>query len=446
MVILHIFSKKSLGIGIVFFLNGILSYFAGLVQCDFWSFKIITETTTIETTTSEPVYLSNNALACSVHENCTIKLFSLDAYCCQSIGACCNWFLYTSYFQFKSSLPYKSPTILTYLVMLVVIVSLLFVSYYFAIMFCYFFKCGLFRHPKIVVVSALPASNSLTDSTSAEMISPKHSTSSSSSSATSTSSDSSISAAVPHNRRRQATSRGASNSSNNNNKSRSTSSSGHHHRHHHHNHNHSKYGHSSSSSSSNRNGKSRYQNSKSQNYRNLRSPTARATSHGGAVSSSSRRSNHSHLNDSEIYIDYDNDSPFLIPPQLSRNLAKKSSSSRSNNVRVAEVRETRASTRSNQATTVNNAAEQPSTSRALGTAVAIVADHQTHTAPNLISPTPSGTSTINLEASLIETVDVNDLELNQVTTTRTSLVIPSAPHYYQDEKPPSYDDIIGRNY
>lgn len=412
------------------------------MNCDFWSFKIITETTTIETTTSEPVYLSNNALACSVHENCTIKLFSLDAYCCQSIGSCCNWFLYTSYFQFKSNLPYKSPTILTYLVILVVIVSLLFVSYCFAIVFCYFFKCGLFRHPKIVVVSALPASNSLTDSTSAEMISPKHSTGSSSSSATSTSSDSSIS--VPHNRRRQRAKASASQAY----KSRSTSSSGHNHHQHH-----SKYGHHSSSSSSGaRNGKSRYPNSKSQNYRNLRSPTARATSHGGAVSSSSRRTNHSHLNDSEIYIDYDNDSPFLIPPALSRNLAKKSSSS--SRTRVAEVRETSSgsavarvsSNRSASSNLTVNAVDQPSTSRSVGTAVAIV-DHQEHLAP-IISPTPSATSTINLEASLIETVDVNDLEINQVTTAgvRTSLVVPSAPHYYQDEKPPSYDDIIGRNY
>lgn len=431
-----------------------LGSLSGFANCDFWSFKIITETTTIETTTSEPVYLPNNALACSVHENCTIKIFSLDAYCCQSIGSCCNWFLYTSYFQFKSNLPYKSPTILTYLVILIVVVSVLFVSYCFAIVFCYFFKCGLFRHPKIVVVSALPASNSISDSTSAEMISPKHSTTSSSS-GSSTSSESSIS--IPHNRRRQtANSSRAKASSSGAYKSRS-SSSGHGHHHHH-----------SKSANSSRNGKSRYQNSKSQNYRNLRSPTARATSHGGGGgggASSSRRSNHSHLNDSEIYIDYDNDSPFLIPPQLSRNLAKKSS--RSNNLsstRVAEERETVAHARSSyrsssnagatatassthQASLTVNADQQPSTSHAVGTAVAVVG--QDHIAP-IISPTPSGTSTINLEASLIETVDANELglEINQVTTAgvRTSLVIPSAPHYYQDEKPPSYDDIIGRNY
>ena len=76
-----------------------VAYLKDQARADIWSFRIITESTTIMTTTQEPLYASGTPVACSVHENCTARIFSLDAYCCQSIGTCCNWFLYTSYFQ-----------------------------------------------------------------------------------------------------------------------------------------------------------------------------------------------------------------------------------------------------------------------------------------------------------------------------------------------------------
>ena len=79
--------------------NGVVFRLKDHVLADIWSFRIITESTTIMTTTQEPLYASGTPVACSVHENCTARIFSLDAYCCQSIGTCCNWFLYTSYFQ-----------------------------------------------------------------------------------------------------------------------------------------------------------------------------------------------------------------------------------------------------------------------------------------------------------------------------------------------------------
>ena len=76
-----------------------LILFVDHVRADLWSFRIITESTTIMTSTKESIYAPGTPVTCSVHENCTSRILTLDAYCCQSIGTCCNWFLYTSYFQ-----------------------------------------------------------------------------------------------------------------------------------------------------------------------------------------------------------------------------------------------------------------------------------------------------------------------------------------------------------
>ena len=94
----------------------------------------------------------------------------------------------------------------------------------------------------------------------------------------------------------------------------------------------------------------------------------------------------------------------------------------------------------------------------LGTAVAYVDEEQL--APMAASPTSSTASSLNFGASLMDAVETavadNGIELVHHQT-RSSLIMTSnspsanqhhasAANYYLDEKPPSYDDIIGRNY
>lgn len=64
------------------------------------NFTPTTTTTNITTTTSQSLneIINLSKVTCDNHENCSSRILSLDAYCCQSTNYCCNWFEYsTSY-------------------------------------------------------------------------------------------------------------------------------------------------------------------------------------------------------------------------------------------------------------------------------------------------------------------------------------------------------------
>jgi hypothetical protein len=116
---------------------------------------------------------------CQNHLNCSLKIFSLESYCCESIESCCTWLEYiATYNKSNATLIYKGPTLLTILTLLILFILLMFVLYCFVITFCYCFKCGLFRKPKIIIISETATNGS--DSTSADIITPKSSSTSSS--------------------------------------------------------------------------------------------------------------------------------------------------------------------------------------------------------------------------------------------------------------------------
>lgn len=348
----------------------------------------------------------NRLVACDTHENCSSRVFSLDAYCCQSANFCCNWFEYsTNYQPSKSTLPFKSPSILTILMILLLIVCLLFVSYCFSILFCFCFKCGLFRRPKVVLISSgsLPSSNTESGLTTADLItSPKHSTSSSS-------------------------------------------------------------GSSSSSYSSNRNRlrpKTKSHSLQHQQQRSKRavnksgsrqSPTARAYS---LNSSHNRRPRD--RTETELYIEYENDSPFLIPTQLAP--ATKTTSSRS---RASDSSNRQLQNNYNTPVLARPPQQQPSAP--LATDDFIINDMTSNVNRNLNSElnnvnrtvaslTSSITSSLGFGASLMEVIEQTNAEDNQARLqiasasnghTRRDMQTNSAPSYYLDEKPPSYDVAVG---
>lgn len=118
-------------------------------------------TSTVWSTTTSIDLAADLAVRCDTHENCTSRIFSLDTYCCHSSQVCCNWFQYTITYNSYStksstpqSLPFKAPTILTILLILILIVCLLFVSYCFSILFCFCFKCGLFKRPRVILINS----------------------------------------------------------------------------------------------------------------------------------------------------------------------------------------------------------------------------------------------------------------------------------------------------
>ena len=180
--------------------------------------------------------------------------------------------------------------------------------------------------------------------------------------------------------------------------------------------------------------------------------TARVSSTGSAH----RNRNRNLYAEADCYIDYDNDSPFLIPPHLAnKNRSSSSSSQRRSGQTANSNRSNRPTTSSSYRTSSSNL---PSTSasvqrrlslsqvdeierqRPSGTAVALIdmdlrADNQLETVNAGGSLASSRASSIGFTASLLDTD-------NQLSS-RSAL--PSAPSYYQDEKPPAYDDIIKSN-
>ena len=394
---------------------------------------------------------------CISHENCTSNIFTLYSYCCESTEICCNWLQFAiSHSKNSSRLPFKAPSIFTMFTSLLTLVSFLLASYCVCMLFCYMSKCGLFRVPKILVITELSASNNGYDeSASGESSgSPKHSSSSSSSSSSSNSSS-------PAHYRRQTA------------KSRTKSSSG--------------------------VGGGRVYRPKRNT---IRLPTERATSSSsGATSSNHRRQQHrssanfsSNARNSnlyaepECYIDFDNDSPFLLPPSLTQktNQPKSSRTMRTNG------NSSRSSSRSGMPSTSSGsggggvsrsrqqAQNSSGTERAINVTNSIQASRDETSAPSSAflnanqldtihsvpgSSSASARSSVSLDfgASLMETVEIAaaesgillsnanvaasstnlNMEEEEVNLRSSHAVLSIGPNScYQDEKPPSYEDII----
>lgn len=333
------------------------------------------------TNTNEP----NRLVICQTHENCSSRIFSLDAYCCQSRNYCCNWFEYsTNYQPSKSTLPFKSPSILTVLIVLIVIVCLLFVSYCFSILFCFCFKCGLFRRPKIVLINSgsLPSSNTESGLTTADLItSPKHSTNSSASSSSSLS------------------------CSNSRNRIRKTKS------------------HSQQQPN-------RPKRQAKSNSRSLRqSPTARVYS----TNNHNRRPRD--RTETELYIEYENDSPFLIPTQL---VPKKSTSNRSRTSDSNRPAQNAAQPSAPLAT--DDFTADLLTNNHINRNINRTPSSLTS---SITSSLGFGMSLMDVIAQT--NAEDNFARIQTATTTNDSQRTEHttlAPNYYMDEKPPSYDVAV----
>jgi hypothetical protein len=334
--------------------------------------------------------------------------------------------------RFNSTLEYKPPTSLTIFTLLIITIAFMFILYCFCVLFCYCFKCGLFRKPKLVIINSMPASNS-SDSTSAQIISPKHSSLSSSTS--NSSSLSSATSPIANNRTRNQRNRSNSNSRNN-------------------------YKSSVARVISNQHQNSYNKRSK----RTSQSPTARA--------SSNRNSNSQQLYaDPQCYVDYDNDTPFLIQSKSSSTRVPSSKQSRSSNPRRSNSSTSASnhnrqskSYRDNYSSTVqatplfsssnsNRSSIQRTTSLSnhpIGTAVALIDDdllnlnHSNHNQLETIAQSRSNSRSslsIDLGTSLMEIVESEQINGTNHQQLISINEVASAP-YYLDEKPPSYDDII----
>lgn len=102
------------------------------------------------------LFSNREKLKCVTDHNCSINIFSLDSYCCNLNGFCCSWFEYIFNFQNylnKPSVPFRSPTLLTIITLLFFLVILIIFSYCFLMLICYQYKCGLFRKPKLTVLT-----------------------------------------------------------------------------------------------------------------------------------------------------------------------------------------------------------------------------------------------------------------------------------------------------
>lgn len=325
-------------------------------------------------------------ITCESHTNCSSRILTLDTYCCPSSKHCCNWFEFAAKYKSESTVPLKAPSILTILAICLLIICFLFVCYCFSILFCFCFKCGIFKRPKVVILSQLHGSESGLFTN--ENNSPKHSTST-------TSSASSNSSYVPSRR--------------------------HHHR---------------QSSSSHKSHKKRAHN----RHRSARSPTARTYSN--------KRPQY----DAEIYVDFDsnptNESPFLIPPELNDHV---------------QQRVNRSLNAQNDINSSNRNANQSATPSAPLEAedshIEINERHASNRRSNLnnnniLEPVISSSLSVSTNSSLGFGASLRDQITNEEETAgrATSSAIPNSPavpvqnYQYHDEKPPSYEDIIKRNY
>ncbi|CAF0716079.1 unnamed protein product [Brachionus calyciflorus] len=306
---------------------------------------------------------------CDSHFNCSDRVFTLESYCCPTNGYCCNWFEFVSDFQGnKAPLPYKSPTLMTIITLLIILICFLFITYCFSIFFCYCFKCGLFKKPNLIVITEMsPSSNQESDSLSADLLSPKYGETSSSSTISVTSSSDS-----PFNRNGSNRSSRSKNKKNNKRLNQSYPS----------------------------NISTAYSNSR-------RSPTARASSNGASSRLYAKP---------ECYVDYDTESPFLIPTK------SKSSNKRSSY---------------NRSTSYSHKRSMPSApvrSNSISHRRSAIMENEDERSERIESRDRSSSraSSLDIGETLIDVIE---------TVNSENSVKPSAP-YYLDEKPPSYDDII----
>lgn len=324
---------------------------------------------------------------CDSHANCSARILSLDTYCCQATSHCCNWFQFAAtYRSAETVVALKAPSILTILAIALLIVCFLFVSYCFSILFCFCFKCGIFKRPKVIIMRGL--TNSESGLFTSGHNSPKHSTSSTSSSSASSSSHCSP------NRRNY----------------RQISANKH------------QRGHKKN-------------NSKSRGRRSTRSPTARAN-----------RPQY----DAEIYVDFDSnqntDSPFLIPPELSDQVQERLQRSAATASHSRSSQPSSSDTNQSTQGTAQTSVVSPSAPLADLDHVQEVVNETTSAGnrdlrgPILVSSlSTSTTSSLGFGASLAEAIAASELESQQPQP----VVAPNVNHFhYPDEQPPSYDEII----
>lgn len=339
------------------------------------------------------------------------------------------------------------PTIFTVLISLILFICVLFVSYCVCILFCYLSKRGLFRKPKILIISEQSSTSTNYDEANSNdptaNNSPKHSTGSCTSSCSSSSCSS-----YSHRRSKPTT----SSSYHYHNRPRST------HR--------PTSGQTSSSyraTSSAAGAAARQpQSQRSSSYRPTSSTSSSSTTRAGNSSrpsqcrqkhnrtsvpstsqsraSTSARSSSQLYAEPECYVDFDTDSPFLIPTSH----ATQKPNSRSKRTRSSPTRR-----RSGQTSSSRSHSSQQT--RVSETAGMISGEHQLETIHSAIASSRSSVS-LDFGAPLMETVEIAAAEsgivlsnnsINQGTNIQSSSHMIMMSSYYQDEeKPPSYDEII----
>lgn len=322
---------------------------------------------------------------CDSHANCSARLLTLDTYCCQSTNHCCNWFQFAAtYKSAETVVPLKAPSILTILAIALLIICFLFVSYCFSILFCFCFKCGIFKRPKVILMRNMAHSES--GLFTGGHNSPKHSTST-------TSSSSSSSSHCSPNRRHY----------------RQISSN-----------KHQRSGHKKT-------------NNKSRAHRSTRSPTARA--------------NRPHY-DAEIYVDFDNnqntESPFLIPPELNDQVQERLQRSANHNTQVSSS-DTNQNTVTT--TTVSPSAPLADLDMQEVNEAATATTRNLREPILVSSLSTSTTSSLGFGASLAEAIAASELESQQAQTSAevtspVDAILNVNNFHYPDEQPPSYDEII----
>jgi len=143
-------------------------------------------------------------------------------------------------------------------------------------------------------------------------------------------------------------------------------------------------------------------------------------------------------------LDANNESPFLIPPELSEQVqsrVNRSLNQSGNRSSVSSFRNFNSVITSNQASAplasadliVDESRYRPITSSVLDPVTAS-------------SLTSSTTSSLGFGESLMEAIAASTQHTNDLRLTSTQNVKTVQTNYYHDEKPPSYDDIIRRNY
>lgn len=358
--------------------------------------KFAKKTSTKTTSSIHIETLKSIKVPCTTHINCSSRILTLDTYCCPTSNHCCNWFKFAVTYKPELEIPLKAPSILTILAILLLIICFLFVCYCFSILFCFCFKCGIFKKPKVIVISQLNNSESgLFNGCN----SPKNSTST--------------------------TSSASSNSSYSSNR-----------RHHRHN-------------SSHKNYKKKSHSKNRSHHRSGRSPTARAYSN--------KRPQY----DAEIYVDFDanqnNESPFLIPPELNEQVNQRVN-------RSLNAQENNLNHSSRRTNSTRNNSNEISPSAPIATydllSEIIEIDNDTQNS-RMTSNRPSNSILEPVLASSLSASTTSSLGLDQVTTSNNETEItnitnsttniihtPNVQSYqqYNDEKPPAYEDIIKRNY